>query len=71
MVIKCCIFFLGFPETCTTEAERASFLAQLRSDCSFGAELKLHHIEKNAPRATVSKLSANALVGKLGKVENK
>jgi hypothetical protein len=49
--------------------EKKVFLTNLRQDCGFGDELQLKHIEKNAPRVTVSKLSANALVGKLGKLK--
>lgn len=50
-----------------SEEDRRKYLIELRETCSFGSELQLKHIENNPPRVTVSKLSANALVGKLGK----
>jgi hypothetical protein len=61
------VLFLGFPEDCREPEEKERYLEHLRETCSFDRELKLNHIENNPPRITVSKLSANALVGKLGK----
>ena len=46
---------------------KLTFIDNLRKECGFGTEVTLDQIQTNAPRVTVSKLSANALVGKLGK----
>lgn len=58
---------LGFPDGCSNLSEKYDYLEKLRQECSFGEEFDIQQIEKNPPRVTVSKLSANALVGKLGK----
>ena len=46
---------------------KMNFIENLRKECGFGTEVGMSQIQTNAPRVTVSKLSANALVGKLGK----
>lgn len=59
--------FLGYPENCHSDDEKAQFVQALRKDCGFESELQKQHIKFNPAGVTVAKLSANALVGKLGK----
>lgn len=48
--------------------QQEKHVQDVRQICGFGAELQQKHFQNNPPRITVSKLSANALVGKLGEL---